>query len=135
MRMQKLTSFVMMLAFVIATAMPSTSHAVMPHAVTRDVAKTAQHASAISMHDDCAGHHEKQNGSKVAEKKNHSGKTPCCDGKTCKCVGGLCNGLVKIFESKIYSLYSSITAESSFSFEHQLAASAILSRIKRPPRA
>ena len=123
---------IVMMAFVVTT-IPSISHAAMSHDGGATVVKLEQ-ASAPT-HENCSGHDgQKQDVQKTAEKKDSSDK-PCCDGKTCKCVGSSCNGSVKIFGSNNFGLTSPRAVKAPFSFEQRVAVSDFYSRIKRPPRA
>lgn len=128
---RKWISFLVILAFVVTT-LPSISHAAMSHDSGTSVVKSEQ-ASAPS-HEGCAGHDgQKQDAKKIATKKDSSGK-PCCDGKTCKCIGNSCNGPTKIFGSNSFDLISPLAVKALFSFEEKVAFSDFYSRIKRPPR-
>lgn len=129
---RKWISFLVILAFVVTT-IPSISHAAMSHDGGTTIEKSEQ-ASAPS-HEGCAGHDgQKQDAQKTVEKKDSSGK-PCCDGKTCKCIGSSCNSPAKIFGSNSFGLTSPIAVKAPFSFEGTIAVSDFYSRIKRPPRA
>lgn len=132
MRMRKWISMIVMMAFVVTT-IPSISHAVMSHDGGASIVKSEQ-ASAPA-HEDCVGHGgQKQDVQKTAEKKASSGK-PCCDGKTCKCIGNSCNGSAKVFGSNSFGLTSPRAVKAPFSFEETITVSDFYSRIKRPPRA
>lgn len=133
MRMRKWIGMIVMMAFVVTT-IPSISHAAMSHDDGGTAAVKSEQASAPT-HEDCAGHGgQKQDVQKTAEKKDSSGK-PCCDGKTCKCIGSSCNGSVKIFGSNNFGFTSPRAVKAPFSFEQRIAISDFYSRIKRPPRA
>jgi len=125
--MKKCIGFIVLLAFVI-TAMPYISHA---NILQRGpvTAKLAQQPTAA--HKDCLG---QEGVKKSTEKKSASGK-PCCDGKTCKCIGGLCNGVAKTFGLNSFILFFPPSTKALFLFEKRLAFSDFPFQINRPPRA
>lgn len=128
---KKWISCLVVLAFVV-TAIPSISHAAMSHDGGATVVKLEQ--ASAQTHENCAGHDgQKQDVQKTAEKKDSSEK-PCCDGKTCECVGSSCNGSVQIFGSNNFGLTSPRVVKAPFSFEQRVSVSDFYSRIKRPPR-
>jgi len=88
--MRKLIGIFAILALVVTTTVPVTSHA-MP----RDGVKTAQ--TETSKGHDCH-HHGAKVTSEKTEKTEKAVSEKCCDKGICKCVGGTChNGLSKIF--------------------------------------
>lgn len=118
-----------MLAFVISmTFMP-----MMSHAMTLDGAESAQ--TEISKGHQCHHHGEAHTASEKTSQndKDHSGK--CCDKGMCKCVGSNCHSLSKIFDNGNNSLSSLSNSGLVFAFDNELAASAFLEGLKRPPRA
>lgn len=126
--MKKWIGFIVMFAFIVTT-MPYISHADTIHTNKSVTMKSEQ--TLASSHKDCPGH---DNAEKPAVKKSISDK-PCCDGKTCKCVGGLCNGLAKAFGLSGSVVFLPLFAKTLFTFEQQVAVSDFPSQIKRPPRA
>lgn len=120
----------MVLALVMTTSFPVTSHAMMmPH----DSAKAEQVKA--SDEGDCHKHAKAEQSDKTAQNdKDASGE--CCDKGICKCVGGTChNGLSKIFGNGSNSLASLSSESSVFAFDNQFVESALSNRLKRPPKA
>lgn len=119
----------MVLALVMTTSFPSTSHAMMPH----DSAKIEK-TKASSEHGDCHKHAKAEQSDKTVQNDKDSGK--CCDKGVCKCVGGTChNGLTKIFGNGSNSLASLSSDSSVFAFDNQFVESALSNRLKRPPKS
>lgn len=126
--MKKWVGFIVLLAFVITT-MPYVSHADILQ--SNGLVTAALGQKDTTAHKDCLGHDGLK---KSTEKKSASGK-PCCDGKTCKCIGGLCNGVAKAFGLSSFILFSPQSAKALFPFEQRVAFSDFPFQIKRPPRA
>lgn len=126
--MKNFISIFMVLALVLSTSFPGMSHAMMNH--NTEKAKKPESSS----HGDCHNHKEAKQVQKIAQKdKNHSGK--CCDKGMCKCIGGNCHGISKIFGSGSNSIAAVSTESLVFSFDNQFADSALPKRLKRPPKA
>ncbi|NBX03757.1 MAG: hypothetical protein EBR02_06840 [Alphaproteobacteria bacterium] len=121
-------SMFMVLALVMTTSFPSMSHAMMPH----DSAKVEK-TEASSEHSDCHKHAKVEQSGKTAQNDKDSSK--CCDKGVCKCVGGNCHGMSKIFGNSSNSLAAVSTDSLVFAFDSQLVASALPERLKRPPKA
>lgn len=115
------------LALVMTTSFPSMSHAMMPH----DSAKVEKAESCE--HGDCHKHAKAEQSSKTAQ--NDKDHDKCCDKGVCKCVGGNCHGMSKIFGNSSNSLAVVSTDSLVFAFDSQLVASALPERLKRPPKA
>lgn len=118
----------MVLALVMATSFPTMSHAMMSY----DSAK-AEKAEASSEHGDCHKHAKAEQSSKTAQNDKDHGK--CCDKGMCKCIGGNCHGMSKIFSNGSNSLSAVTSSSLVFAFDSQLVASALPERLKRPPKA
>lgn len=103
------------------------SHAMMPH----DSAKVEKAES--SEHGDCHKHAKAEQSGKTAQTDKDQGK--CCDKGVCKCIGGNCHGMSKIFGNSSNSLTAVSTDSLVFAFDSQLVASALPERLKRPPKA
>jgi len=104
------------------------SHAMM----NNDTAKVEKAES--SSHRDC--HSMKQSDSaqtNAQNDKDHSGK--CCDKGMCKCIGGNCHGMSKIFGNGSNSFAAVSSSSLVFAFDNQFVDSALPSRLKRPPKA
>ncbi len=117
-----------MLAFVVTTTVPSLSHATMPHSapVEQDEQTTEGH--------DCHKHGAAKTSEKTVQNDKDS-SDKCCDKGMCKCIGGTCHSLSKIFGNS-GNLLSVVTAgEAQFVFTNEHAESALTERLKRPPRA
>lgn len=115
----------MMLAMVVTTTMPAASHASMKHSENA----TSQTAAAQDAHD--CDHH----GEKASHDKQSQNEKPCCDKGVCKCVGGTCHSLSKIFGNSSNVLLASTVSKSEFSFANEFVDSALPERLKRPPKA
>jgi len=126
--MRIFVSMFMVLALVMATSFPTMSHAMMSH----DSAK-AEKAEASSEHGDCHKHAKAEKSSKTAQNDKDHGK--CCDKGMCKCIGGNCHGMSKIFGNSSNSLSAVTSSSLVFAFDSQLVASALPERLKRPPKA
>jgi hypothetical protein len=123
--MKIFVSIFMVLALVMTTSFPATSHAMMPH----DSAKVEK-AEASSEHGDCHKHAKAEQSDKTAQNDKESGK--CCDKGMCKCIGSTCHsGLSKIFGNGSESLFRLTASKSSFGFTND----ALSNRLKRPPKA
>ncbi len=103
------------------------SHAMMTH----DSAKAEQ--AKASDEGDCHKHAKAEQSSKTAQ--NDKDHDKCCDKGVCKCVGGNCHGMSKIFGNSSNSLAAVSTDSLVFAFDSQLVASALPERLKRPPKA
>lgn len=121
--MKKMIGIFMILALVVTTTAPS--HA-MPTLV-----KTAPTQQASQDHD-CHGH---GNTADKTAQNDKDTQDKCCDKGMCKCVGGTChNGLSKIFGNGSDPVLFSYR-QGRFGFTDELADSALLEGLKRPPRA
>ena len=119
----------MVLALVMTTSFPATSHAMMPH----DSAKVEK-AEASSDEGDCHKHAKAEQSDKKAQNDKESGK--CCDKGMCKCIGSSCHsGLSKIFGNGSESLFRLTASKSSFGYTNDVVESALANRLKRPPKA
>lgn len=117
----------MVLTLVMATSFPNASHAMMNH----DVVKVEKAES--SEHGDCHKHAKAEQSGKTAQNDKESDE--CCDKGMCKCIGGNCHGMSKIFGNSSNSLAAISTDSLVFAFDSQLVASALPERLKRPPKA
>lgn len=121
-------SMFMVLALVMATSLPSMSHAMMTH----DAAKVEK--TEASGHGDCHKHAKAEQSEKTAQNDKDHGK--CCDEGICKCIGGTCyNGLSKVFGNSVDSLLVFISGQSRFGSTNESGDSAFLEGLKRPPKA
>lgn len=103
------------------------SHAMMNH----DSAKVEK--AKASEHGDC--HKMKQSDSAQKTAQNDKDHDKCCDKGVCKCVGGNCHGMSKIFGNGSNS-FAAISSDSLvFAFDNQFVESALANRLKRPPKA
>lgn len=127
--MKIFVSIFMVLALVMTTSFPATSHAMMPH----DSAKTEQ--AKASDEGDCHKHAKAEQSSKTVQNdKDSSGE--CCDKGICKCVGGTCHsGLSKIFGNGSNALFRLTSSTGNFNFTNDVVESALSNRLKRPPKA
>jgi hypothetical protein len=123
--MKIFVSMFMVLVLVMTTSFPSMSHAMMNH----DAAKVEK--VEVSEHGDCHGHKE----AKQTQKTAQNDKDKCCDKGMCKCVGGNCHGMSKIFGNGNNSLAAVSTDSTVFAFDNQFVDSALPNRLKRPPKA
>ena len=124
--MKNIISIFMVLALVLSTSFPSMSHAMMSH----DTAKIEK-AEASSEHGDCHKHAKAEQSGKTAQ----NDKDKCCDKGMCKCVGGNCHGMSKIFGNGSNSIASASSSSLVFAFDNQFVESALANRLKRPPKA
>lgn len=121
--MKKCLSALVIALFVMVTTMPSYSQAMVgDHATKAEVLGYGDCHKAVQA--DKSVHHEKDN----------SGKD-CCDKGMCKCVGGSCHGMSKIFGNGNNSLAAVSTDSTVFAFDNQFVESALANRLKRPPKA
>lgn len=121
-------SIFMVLALVMTTSFPATSHAMMPH----DSAKAEQ--AKASDEGDCHKHAKAEQSEKTAQNDKDSDK--CCDKGMCKCIGSTChNGLSKIFNNGSGSLFQLASSKGGFTFTNDVVESALSNRLKRPPKA
>ena len=122
-----------MFAFVISmTFAPMVSHA-----MSHDDAKAVQSGAKTEMAEghDCHHHGEaKADSQKTAQNDKGTGGH-CCDKGMCKCVGGTCHGMSKIFGDGSNALSAVSSSSLVFAFDNQLVDSALPERLKRPPRA
>ena len=118
--MRKWLSALIIAAFVMATTMPSYSHAM-----------AGDHAAkaAASEHADC--HKEDSQTGKAAQNDKSDS---CCKKGMCKCANGGCHASVKVFGNGNASVFTPLSHEASFGFAEQRLTSAFLEGIQRPPR-
>lgn len=118
----------MVLALVMTTSFPATSHAM----VTHNSAKAEQVKA--SDEGDCHKHAKAEQSEKTAQNDKDHGK--CCDKGMCKCIGSTChNGLSKIFNNGSGSLFQLASSKGGFTFTNDVVESALSNRLKRPPKA
>lgn len=125
--MRNFISIFMVLALVFSTSFPSISHAMMPH----DAAKVEK--AEASEHSDCHKMKQSDSAQKTAQNDKDHGK--CCDKGMCKCIGGNCHGMSKIFGNGSNSMSAVSTSSEVFAFDNQFVDSALPNRLKRPPKA
>ncbi len=126
--MKKLMGILGMLAFVVTTTAPSLSHATMTHSAT-----AAQEKQTTERHD-CHKHGAAKTSEKTAQNDKES-SDKCCDKGVCKCIGGTCHSLSKIFGNSGILLSVVAAGEAKFAFANESAESALAERLKRPPKA
>jgi hypothetical protein len=127
--MRKWISILVMVAFVMTTTMPVSSHAMMQP----EVAKAVQTQQAAKGHD--CHHGAKADSAKTTQHKSNTANKSCCDEGACKCLNGFCHGgLAKIFNNGSDAPSFSYL-QSRFGSANESADSALLEGLKRPPRA
>lgn len=130
-------AFVKMYAhiFAVLALVITTSFAPVVHAMPYSSTNTAQvvKAEAVKGHD-CHGHGAVKGASqKTAQNDKDHGN--CCEKGMCKCIGGNCHGMSKIFGNGSNSLSAVSSSGLVFAFDNQFVDSAQPNRLKRPPRA
>ena len=118
------------LALVITTSFAPVVHA-MPHS-SKNTAQIVKEEA--SKGHDCHAHGAVKGASQKAA-QNDQDQGQCCDKGMCKCVGGNCHGMSKIFGNGSNSMSAVSTSNEVFAFDSQLVASALPERLKRPPKA
>jgi len=118
----------MMIVMVATATMPAASSASMNHLESHET--TATQSVTANDHADCDHHNVK-----ISQNKKSKSEKSCCEEGVCKCVGGACNGLSKIFGNSDIDFLIHTESKSKFTLFGEPMLSALLERLKRPPKA
>lgn len=87
------------------------------------------------MSEDCHHHNMVKSTVEKTAKNDQGNSGKCCDKGMCKCIGGNCHSLSKIFGNGSNSLSAVSSSSLVFAFDNQFVDSALPNRLKRPPKA